>query len=72
MDFITTFDYKPQFLVTESNYDLEPTHYVSPLQLSCDAMHKQTQVTMELFTNPEMDRRYSKAMPASISIISGR
>ena len=38
----------------QGRFEVDPAHYVSSPQMSCDAMLKKTDVVLELITDPGM------------------
>ena len=54
------------------NYGLWPSHYLSALALSCDAMLNMTEINLELISDPDMHIFFEKGIRGGISYISNR
>ena len=54
------------------NYGLDPCHYFSNPGLSCDAMMKKTDVTLELITDIDMYQFIQRGIRGGVSYIAHR
>ena len=54
------------------NYGLRPSHNLSALALSCDAMLNMTKIKLELISDPDMYIFFEKGMRGGVSYISNR
>ena len=55
-----------------SNYELDPAHYFTAPGLSWDACLRQSNVTLELLTDPDMHMMFEKGIHGGISTITHR
>ena len=55
-----------------SNYELDPAHYFTAPGLSWDACRRQSNVTLELLTDPDMHMMFEKGIRGGISTITHR